>query len=379
MTKPRLRSWILAPCLVVLVLAPLYSAYRGHANDDDVKAVLSVYPALKGTPVDSCATCHVRGDVKAARGVRTENHCDYCHALLVRQKRDPKETLSRYGREYLDAGRNAAAVRALAAKDSDGDGFANEVEFTAGTDPGDPASNPSVPAAPSRTYAVSELRRLAPVVETTVLLNSTKSRSGDSYSDYRGYPLWDLLQAVGLANGASAVDLLAADGYERTFTLDELRTSWPQAAPVMGLGKQDLGACGWVSYGSRHLEAGKALPRARVILAFDENGQALEPARLDPSTGRLAGKGPLRAIVPQFELSPPDLPQVADPACAARVVPAHRFHEEYEHNAGASSYAIVAARVTPLPKGTRDIDWRSAAPRLLAGEQIVVFGALTRR
>jgi hypothetical protein len=380
-TKPRDRySILLVLSVVALALAPLYSAYKGHANNEDVNAVLAVYTTLKGTPVDSCATCHVRGDVKdSTGGHRSENHCDYCHAVVVRDKRDPKDTLSRYGRDYLAAGRNADAVRTLASKDSDGDGFTNEAEFKAGTDPGDARSNPTVPPARSRKYAVAELKRLVPVLDTTVLLNTTKSKSGDSYSDYRGNSLWDVLNVVGVAETATAVDLLSADGYEHTFTFAELKKSWPQAAPAMGLGKNELGACGWVSYGSRRLQAGKPLPSVPVMLAFEENGQALEPARLDAATGRLVGKGPLRVIVPQFKISPPDVPQFADPSCSAKVASEFRFHEEYEHNGGASSYAIVAVRVNPLPKGTREIDWQSAAPRVLADEQIVFFGALKSR
>jgi len=371
---------ILALGFAAAALTPLFSAYKGHANDEDVKAVLAVYPALRGTPVDSCATCHVHGDTTDAAGrMRSENHCDYCHAVFVRDRRDAKVTLSAYGRDYLGAGRNAGAVRALAARDSDGDGAPNEAEFKAGTDPGDAGSNPSVPLAPSRTYDVAALRRLSPVLDTTVLLNTTKSRSGDSYGDYRGNSLWEILQGVGVAETASAVDVLSADGYEHTFTFEELRKAWPQAVPVMGLGKQNLGACGWVTYASRRLEAAKALPSVPVLLAFEENGAALETARFDPATGRLVGKGPLRVIVPQFKVSPPDLPQFADASCPAKVAPEYRFHEEYEHNGGASSYAIVAVRVKPLPKGTRDIDWQSAALRSLANEQIVFFGALNSR
>jgi hypothetical protein len=373
---------LLALGVVAAVLAPLQSAYKGHAGDRDVEAVLSAYPALKGTPADSCATCHVSGAVKdpAAPGrIRSENHCDYCHAVFVRDKRDVRETLNRYGRDYLGSGRSVAAVRALAAKDSDGDGFVNEAELKSGTDPGDASSNPSVPLARSRTYKVQELRRLAPVVDVPVFLNSTKSRSGDSYNDYRGHALWEVLQAVGVDATATAVDVMAADGYERTFTVDELKKSWAQAPPVLGLGRQDLGDCGWVTYGSKRLAAGKPLPGVPVMLALEENGQPFETARFDAGTGRLAGKGPLRVIVPQFKAAPPDLPQFADASCPGKVDPAYRFHEEYDHNAGASAYAIVAVRVKPLPGGTRDVDWQSAAARALADATIVFFGALTPR
>jgi len=113
-------------------------------------------------------------------------------------------------------------------------------------------------------------------------------------------------------------------------------------------------------------------------MAFEQNGKALPKAAPDTGTGRLSGTGPLRMIVPQFQISPPDLQQTADPACAARVAPAYRFHEEYDHNGGKSSFAIVAVRVKPLPKGTRDADWQTPALQHLANEEVVFFGALKR-
>jgi hypothetical protein len=363
----------------VAFVAPLHSAYPGHANNPDVNAVLAAYPALKGTPADSCAICHRGGDVKdaaARRRVKSENHCDYCHAVFVREKRDVKETLNGYGRQYLGAGRGTNAVRTVASRDADGDGATNEAELRAGTNPGDASSSPSMPLAPSRSFGLDRLRAAVPVLDTTVLLNTTKSRSGDSYSDYRGYALWDLLLATQVSSSATHVDVLSADGYEHTFTIDELQASWPQGSPVMGLGKPELGACGWVTYSSRRLEPGTPLPSTRVLLAFEENGQALEPARVDAVSGRLSGKGPLRVIVPQFTISPPDLPETADPSCAAKVAPEYRFHDEYEHNGGAAASAVVAVRVRPLPAGTRDIDWQSSAAAALARQEIVVFGAV---
>jgi hypothetical protein len=372
-----------ATAIVALALAaPLYSAYKGHADDRDVNAVLSAYPSLKGSPADSCATCHVGGRVKRISpgdGMRDENHCDYCHAVFVRDKKDVRETLNRFGRAYLDGGRNAAAVKALGAKDSDGDGASNEVELKAGTNPGEAASGPSLPLAPSRSLTAAALKSLSPAVDQVIFLNSTKSRSGDAYTEFRGPVLADLLQAVGLMESAESVDLLSVDGYERTFTLAELRKAWPQGVPAMGLGKADLGACGWVSYATRRLEVGKPLAPARILLAFEENGQPLEKARIEPDTGRIVGKGPLRAVVPQFVVAPPDLPLTADGSCPARVAAEYRFHDEYDHNAGASQSAVVAIRVKPLPKGTRDVDWQTAAARLLANEEVVIFGAIKGR
>lgn len=371
-------SLVLSAAAVTVV--PLYSAYKGHANDHDVEAVLSAYPSLKRTPVDSCMTCHRSGEVKdplAAGALRYENHCDYCHALFVRDKKDISETLNKYGAAYLAAGRDEAAVRKIAASDADRDGFTNDAEFKAGTNPGEAASNPSAPVAPSRTYAVSALRAMVPVIEQTIFVNVTKSRSGDTYSDYRGLGAWALLEAVGVSDEATSVDFLAADGYERTHTVAELRRSLPQGRPVFGLGTAELGPCGWVGYRSAKLDRSAALPPAAIMLAFEQDGQALSKAAMDEKTGRLVGTGPLRLVVPQAQVSPPDLAQTADPSCAGKVAPEHRFRDDYDHNGGKSNYALVAIRVNPLPKGSRDVDWQTAALKFLAKEEVVFFGALS--
>jgi tungstate transport system substrate-binding protein len=375
----RSRLALLTPLVLLAFLVPLHSAYKGHDNDKDVQTLLAVYPALRGTAADSCATCHVSGTVNGivgSPGARHVNHCDFCHETFVRGRRPARQTLNAFGVAYLAAGRGADAVRAIAGRDADGDGASNEIELGQGTNPGDSSSNPSAPQAPRRVVTLAELRGLSPVVSEAVFLNSTKSRSGDSYSDYRGNRLDQVLDAVGLAPEANAVDLLSADGYETTFTLTELRAAWPQGRPLLGRGREDLGACGWVTYGARGLDARKALPAAHIMLAFEENGQAFEKARVDPATGRLVGKGPLRVVVPQFRASPPDLPETADAACSSKVAPAERFHADYDHNAGKSAYAIVAIRVKPLPRGTRDVDWLASAAKTLAADQVVVFGAL---
>jgi hypothetical protein len=70
-------------------------------------------------------------------------------------------------------------------------------------------------------------------------------------------------------------------------TIDELKKVWPQGTPVMGLGKDEIGYCGWVTYGASGLDAKKALPAVNILFAFEENGRKLEIAALDPETGRI--------------------------------------------------------------------------------------------
>lgn len=378
-TMSKMVSLLLLSGAAFLFLATGYSAYKGHADDSDVNALLAAYPALKGSAMDSCATCHRSGDVPDAEKpgkTRRENHCDFCHVVHVNLKHDVKETLNRYGADYLAAGRGANAVKTLANRDSDGDGFSNEAEFLKGTNPGSSESNPAARIAPNKIYTVSELAKQSPVVQETVFVNTTKSRSGDSYNEYRGNKVFDLLQAIGIADSAVSVDFISLDGYERTQTIEELKKTWPQGAPAMGLGEEQLGACGWVNYSAPGLAAGKMLPGVYILFAFEENRKKLEAARLDPETGRITGNGPLRLIVPQFRISPPDLGQRADPSCASKVAEAYRFHEDYDHNGGKCSSAIIAVRVNPLPKGTRDFEWEKVREQFVDGAKIVLFGAL---
>jgi len=375
------RRAMLSATLMAVALAnlPLRSAYRGHGADADVRALLEVYPELRGTATDSCETCHRAGQVPGpayAPAARRVNHCDYCHAVTAFGKKPAAPTLNAYGVAYRAAGRGAGAIRDLAGRDADGDRTDNVVELRKGTNPGEAASHPGAPLAPHRVIGAIEIQGLSPVVRARVFLNSTKSRTGDTYFEYRGNRLDQVLDAVGLAPGAESVDLISIDGYEVTLTLDEIRRQWPQAPLVPGLDRARLGPCGWVAYGS-DTDGAAAMPEAHVLLAFDENGTAFDAASIDPASGRITGKGPLRAIVPQFQPGVPDLPLSADAGCLDKVRPAHRFSDAYDHNAGKSVSAVAAIRVNPLPAGTRDVDWRAGQGPAEA-RSVVLFGALAR-
>ena len=366
--------------LVLLVLVgAAWSAYKGHANDSDVNAILGAYPDLKNTAVDACATCHKSGEVSDAgerRGVRDENHCGYCHAVYVKDKRDIRETLNRYGADYRAAGRGLEAVKTLAQNDSDQDGFSNEVEFFKGTNPGDLTSNPSARIAPYRIYTSAEIGRLVPAISQTVFLNTSHNKAGDFYNTYRGYRVYKMLQAAGISDGATSVDFISLDGFVGTFTIDELKRSWPQGTPVMGLSKKDIGPCGWVNYNVPGLDSKKALPNASIVLAFEENGKKIEAARMDPESGKISGTGPLRLVVPQARVSPPDVPMYAEKSCQEAAAPENRFNDNYDHNGGRSSFSIVAIKVKPLSEGTRDFEWEKVRDQFVAGEKVVIFGSL---
>jgi hypothetical protein len=366
--------------IALVVMTTAYSAYRGHADDSDINAVLAAYPNLKGAAADSCATCHKTGKVTESSAVlRDENHCGYCHVVHVKNKLSAGDTLNRYGADYLAAGRGIKAVQAIAGKDSDGDAFSNEAELLKGTNPGESQSNPSAAIAPNRIYLSSELRSLSPIVSKTVFLNTSHNKQGDFYNEYRGNTVYELLQAIGISGNAESIDFISLDGFEGSFMLAELKIEWPQGKPVMGLGKKDIGPCGWVNYNSSGLEEKTRFPAVKIMLAFEENGKKIESGRLDQNTGRISGTGPLRLVVPQFQISPPDLPRFAEQSCQDRIAKEYHFNENYDHNGGRSSFSIIAVRIKPLPKGTRDFEWEKIRNQLVAEEEIVFFGALKDR
>jgi hypothetical protein len=359
-----------------------HAAYRGHATDTDYNALLAYDASLRGTAADSCVTCHRAGNVpdpEKPGAIRLENHCEYCHVVYVYGKGDVRQTLNRFGIDYLAAGRGVEAIKAVAAKDSDGDGVTNQAELTMGTNPGDPTSNPSLPIAPFRVLSSPEMAKLAPIATDVLLVNTAVSPSGDSYDSYRGYRLYELLQAVGISEAAESIDFISLDGFERTHTLDELERTWPQGAPVLGLGKAELGSCGWTRYNVKGLDPTRPLPDASILLAFEENGAKIASATIDPKTGRIVGSGPLRLVVPQFHVSPPDLSPTADKSCLPKVDPKYHYSGNYDHNGGKSAFSIVAVRINPLPKGTRDLAWQKVAGEYIAGEKVVFFGALKSR
>ena len=58
--------------------------------------------------------------------------CQWCHYKYGYDKSgDITATLNLFGKDYLAEGRNKAALKAIEAKDSDGDGFTNIVEINA--------------------------------------------------------------------------------------------------------------------------------------------------------------------------------------------------------------------------------------------------------
>ncbi len=361
---------------VVIASSLCFAAYVGHENDRDMNAFLKVYPALKGTVLDDCSVCHKGGKVKSdEEKVLAVNSCDYCHTVFKDEGKGIELTLNAYGLDYHSAGRNEAALSSIADKDSDGDGYANSIEIKERTLPGASWSSQEKSTAEHVIFSLEEMKKLMPVVKYTIFVNVHKSADGDTYNTYEGFRMVDILETAGISDKAESIDVFAADGYRKTFLLKQLRQVYKQGSPVFGLGREDLGECGWVGYGGENLKEGESLPAAQFILAFKKNGKKLTHAVFNPKTGKINGEGPFRCILPQSKFSPPDISEYATQECVEKVDPRYRYNEKYEKNADFAVKAVTAIRINPLPDGRQDFPWQEEALRYLSEEKILIYGA----
>ena len=208
-------------------------AYVGHENDQDVRNFVQAYPKAAGTRLDDCLICH-RSGVANTDTAREFSPCNYCHLIPFPNARyktglpeDYRGTLNPYGLAYAKAGRSVDALKTIAAADSDGDGASNAAEIAELRHPGDPASRPGQPLAPSVTLGWEKIRSL-PSTAQFMLMNTTKEPT-DDYVNYRGVPVRDLLAAAGVdLAGAAGITAFAPDGYAIDYSMDEILKPFPK-------------------------------------------------------------------------------------------------------------------------------------------------------
>jgi hypothetical protein len=127
--KAHLRTLVAASMMSVgallLVGALLYLVHPtpAQANSGDLNTALSQYPQLSNTRLNSCSLCHSSSI----------------------------PSLNSYGVAFSSKGRNAAALKAIEALDSNGDGFSNIQEINALTFPGNANDKPAAAATATNT------------------------------------------------------------------------------------------------------------------------------------------------------------------------------------------------------------------------------------
>jgi cytochrome c5 len=379
-------------CVVLSIAAIAFAAYH-HEGENDSDKFLAVYPDKVGTKLDHCALCHSGGSYINKKGKEVFlGSCQWCHDTYGYDgSGNILDTMNPYGTDYHDNGRNAQAITAIKHLDSDGDGFTNQEEINATRYPGDANDDPSKVVAPYRIYTKAQLEAMNQ--HTQFLLMNT-DRSGDSYDEYTGVPMKDLLDDAGIdLDEAVGILVYSVDGWAQThplafdaniemyhvyYNFPDEEYQYPSASyyydleadvdqnPDYGWCDYSAPSCGGRSHGDPiYVEGG-----LKAILATKHNGTPLIPGILNVEN-KLDGEGPFRVVVPQKYVNAPD--QSSMSAVQEVIWP---YNEEWDHNAGSCSKSATVIKVEPLPEGTTDIDILEAGWAYVDQEKIVVYGAI---
>ena len=354
----------------------IFAAYH-HQGERDSGNFLQAYPGQAGGKLDQCALCHSGGQLEKKGMNGAVGSCQWCHFKYgYDMKGDLAATLNAYGRDYLQAGRSAAAVAAIAGFDSDGDGFSNRDEIAAGRFPGNAGDDPRKTPAPMRIYTRSQLEAL-PQHSQFLLQNAAKSE--DAYAEFSGVPMETLLRDAGIQAAATGITVFAPDGWSQYYPLQQVAD--PAMYPVFAVYPPaeyyfSPQAAAWCDYGAPSCSGRKPgeiirVPGGlRMLLALKREGRPLAAAVLNKDN-KLDGEGPYRVIVPQKAPSPPD--RSSKDGGKEGLWP---YRGDWDHNAGASTRSVTIIRVEPLPPGTTDIDGSEAGWKYIAEEKIVIYGAI---
>jgi len=359
-------------------------AYVGHESDVDMAGFIRQYSGAAGTRLDDCQTCH-RGGVEGTDTEREYSPCSYCHLIDFPNARyktgvpkDYEATLNGYGLDYKKAGRAFEAFAAIAGLDSDADGHRNGAEIADLRNPGDPASRPGLPLAPTMSFGWDEIRKL-PVHSQFMLMNKTTQRL-DEYVTYKGVRIIDLLAAAKVhLTGVTGITVFAPDGYSTDYSLEDINTPFPQGFYYDGpLAFDDpdrtlLERPAAVPPGVKN---GRRIPGTPwLLLAYEREGALLDPSSYEQSTGRLVGEGPYRLVKPQRELNgDPAMPGRPDRSVNAKKFgDGWDFSSRVDHNAGAGARGACVVRINPMPEGYEEYDWKNGWP-LIGEKKVVIYG-----
>jgi hypothetical protein len=376
---------------VILAWTLAYAAYH-HEGEDDADKFLTAYPAKAGTKLDNCSLCHSGGSYINSKDMEVVlGSCQWCHQTYGYDGAgEIEDTVNVYGAAYKTAGRNATAVTAIDDLDSDGDGYTNAAEIAANTFPGNAADHPGLTAAPYRIYTLEQVEALG--AHTQFMLMNT-SRSGDSYAEYTGVPMKDLLDDAGISPSATGIWAYAPDGWGQSHPLEHNPDldmyhvygntpgeayQYPPATyyydtdadvdlnPDYGWCEYRSPSCASRSHGDAiHVEDG-----LKAILAYMHDNAYLDAGVLDEEN-KLDGEGPFRVVVPQKYVGPPDQSSKSDDQ--AVIWP---YDYDADHNAGSCSRSATIIKIEPLPPGTTDIDILEVGWSYVDQKKIIIYGAI---
>ncbi|MDY6972121.1 MAG: GEGP motif-containing diheme protein [Thermodesulfobacteriota bacterium] len=368
----------------VMILCLTAIAAYWHKWETDTPEFLEAYSSCEGTKLDSCALCHTGGEYEKNPGEWVAvGSCQWCHREEIYGydgTGDANLTMSSYGRDYRDYGRNEGAFPLIEDLDSDGDGYTNKQEIDSLHYPGDPNDDPTKVAAPRITYSMSDIEAL-PQHKQFLLMNT--HRRGDWYAEYEGVIMGDLLLDAGILDSATSITVFAPDGFFYTYDLYPGRDyyyvygMYPQAQ-FHYEEQADEAMGGWCDYsapsciGRNNGDLITVEGGLKLLFAYKRDGAFLMKGYLD-ETNRLCYdcEGPFRAVPPQMVPSTPDqsVTHWNQNVCWP-------FDENIDHNCGFSCRTVVAIRVEPLPEGTTDFNWYEGGWDYVDNEEVIVYGAI---
>ncbi len=351
-------------------------AYKGHENDVDVNNLVRVYNALVGTKLDDCGTCHT-GEMDGDSQVG--NACDWCHELMVHGSGGHTyyETLNPYGKDYMDEGRDIPAIYAIETMDSDGDGYINKTELNAVRHPGLKQSQPGQPVAATIVVKRSDFQAMTADTFTQFLLCNTTKQQFDDYSYYTGVSIKDLLENLGIdLTGANGVTISAPDGFQKTYTIDEVNMNYPDPIYDAGLDVGTLGTeCGFVTYPTDIPAGLNDLDTIDgdyyLAIAWMHDGVMMEESYYDPVNGTIEGEGPFRLIVPQEE---PGLPDRGSKYSPTNCDDGYDYDPDADHNAGSMVRGAVCIRIDPMPDGVEEWDYLQGGWAAIDDDIFIIYG-----
>lgn len=350
-------------------------AYKGHESDMDSNNLVGVYPALAGTRLDDCQTCH-RAGVSGTDTETVYNPCDYCHLIEFPNDRyetgvpqDFGDTLNDFGLAYHLAGRDRNALTAIAGEDSDGDGFGNDEEIAELRYPGSAESHPDQLLAPYKVFNAADIAALPQ--HSQFMLMVTTRQQFDDYVTYSGVRVVDLLQAAGVdPAGAEGITVFAPDGFSKDISIADVTTRYPNGIfyQTPAFVDPDMELVNYPAVLPDGIADGREIPDALwLLMATHREGVALDTSYYDEE-GRLTGEGPYRLAVPQIVASRPDRSVRLDPYNDG-----WDYDENIDHNAGNAVRGACVIRVNPMPEGYEEFDWKNGWSLIDEG-RIVIYG-----